>query len=65
MKRQEGENCRKAGNILVAVFKLLRSFVIDIEPDLGFFLCMALGRFPDAAKEVAVKFFFQCGHLFR
>jgi len=37
MKTQEGENCRKAGDILVAVFKLLRSFVIDIDPVLGFF----------------------------
>jgi hypothetical protein len=26
---------------------------------------MALGRIPDVSKEVAVKFFVQCGHLFR
>jgi len=37
MKRQEGENYRKAGDILVAVFKRLRSFVIDIDPVLDFF----------------------------
>lgn len=57
MKRQEGENCRKAGDILVAVFKLLRSFVIDIDPVSGF-LCMALGRVPDVSKEVAVNIVF-------
>jgi len=64
MKRQEGENCRKAGDILVAVFKLLRSFVIDIDP-VWVFWCMALGCVLDVPKEVAVNFFLQCGHLFR
>jgi len=29
------------------------------------FWCMALGRVPNVWKEVAVTFFFQCGHLFR
>jgi hypothetical protein len=37
MKTREGENCRKASDILVVVFKLLRLFVIDIDPVLGFF----------------------------
>jgi hypothetical protein len=34
LKRQDGESCRKAGDILVAALKLLRSFVIDIDPAL-------------------------------
>jgi hypothetical protein len=38
MKRQEGENCRKAGDILVAAFKLIRSFVIDIDQVLDFLM---------------------------
>jgi hypothetical protein len=38
MKRQEGGNCRKAGDILVAVFKILRSFVIDVDPILDFLM---------------------------
>jgi hypothetical protein len=36
IKTQEGENCWKARDILAAVFKLLRSFVIHIDPVLGF-----------------------------
>jgi hypothetical protein len=38
MKRQEGENCRKAGDILVAVFKIWTSFVIDVDPVLDFLM---------------------------
>jgi hypothetical protein len=38
MKRQEGENCRKAGDILVGVFKLSRSFFIDVDPVLRFLM---------------------------
>ena len=32
MKKQEGESCRNAVDIFLTVFKLLRSFVIDIDP---------------------------------
>jgi hypothetical protein len=55
MKRQEGEKCRKAGDILVAVFKLLWLLVFYIDP-VWVFWCMALGCVPDVSKEVAVKF---------
>jgi hypothetical protein len=67
VKRQEGQSCRKTGDILVATLKVLRSFVIDIDPCLVFLLYVirqCSGRFERSRSYIfSARSFIQIAYL--